>query len=70
MEKKDYFLSCLLVESLADIETHFIDKETGKNEDKRNIDKLLKDEKIKYRLFYQALEIELQKVLKDVYGIR
>ena len=69
MEKKDYFLSCLLVESLADIETHFIDKETGKNEDKRNILKLLKDEKIKYR-FYQALEIELQKVLKDVYGIR
>ena len=68
MKKQDYFLRCLLVESLADIGTHFTDKKTGKSEDKITITMLLKDEKIKYR-FYQALENELQKVLKDVYGI-
>lgn len=68
MKKQDYFLRCLLVETLANIGTHFIDKETGKSEDKITVTMLLKDEKIKDR-FYQVLESELQKVLKDVYGI-
>lgn len=67
MNQKDYFLKHLLVESLGDIETHFINKETGENEDNQTIKELLKNEKIKNR-FYRALEIELQEVLKEVYG--
>lgn len=65
MKKQDYFLRCLLVESLTDIRIHFIDNETGKNEDKKIINVLLKNEKIKNR-FYGVLEIELQKILKEV----
>lgn len=45
MKKQDYFLRCLLVENLTNIGTHFIDKETGKSEDKITVTMLLKDEK-------------------------
>ena len=65
MKKQDYFLRCLLVETLANIGTHFIDKETGKNDDKKILNDLLKNEEIKNR-FYGMLESELQEVLKEV----
>ena len=51
MKKQDYFLHCLLVETLANIGTHFIDNETGKSDDKKIINDLLKNEEIKNRFY-------------------
>ena len=68
MEKQDYFLKNLLVESLGDLGINFINKETGENENNEIIKELLRDEKIKDRL-YLVLDDELEKVLKEKYGI-
>lgn len=68
MKKQDYFLKNVLIECLADIGTNFINKETGKNENSEIIKELLRDEKIKDRL-YLALDDELEKILKEKYGI-
>ncbi|MEE1475749.1 hypothetical protein [Fusobacterium sp.] len=68
MKKQDYFLKCVLLESLGDIGVNFVNKETGKSENNDIIKELLKDEQIKDRL-YLALEDELTKVLKEKYGI-
>ena len=64
MKKQDYFLKCVLLESLENIGTSFKNKETGESENSE----ILKDEKIKYN-FYEAIEEELSRVLKEKYGI-
>lgn len=68
MKKQDYFLKCVLLESLENIGTSFKNKETGESENSEIIKELLKDEKIKYN-FYEAIEEELSRVLKEKYGI-
>lgn len=68
MKKQDYFLKNVLIECLADIGTNFINKETGENENNEIIKELLRDEQIKNRLF-SVLEDELEKILKEKYGI-
>ena len=67
MEKQDYFLKNLLVESLGDLGINFINKETGENENNEIIKELLRDKQIKNRLF-SVLEDELEKVLKEKHG--
>ena len=68
MKKQDYFLKCVLLESLENIGTSFKNKETGENENSEIIKELLRDEKIKYN-FYEVIEEELSRVLKEKYGI-
>lgn len=68
MKKQDYFLKCVLLESLGNIGTSFKNKETGKSENSEIIKELLRDEEIKNRL-YSVLEDELTEILKEKYGI-
>lgn len=68
MKKQDYFLKCVLLESLENIGTSFKNKETGESENSEIIKELLRDEKIKYN-FYEVIEEELSRVLKEKYGI-
>lgn len=68
MRKQDYFLKCVLLESLRDIGVNFINKETGKRENTEIIKEILQDEKLKDRL-YLVLDDELEKILKEKYGI-
>ena len=68
MKKQDYFLKNLLVESLGDLGINFINKETGESENNEIIKELLRDEKIKYN-FYEVIEEELSRAIKEKYGI-
>jgi hypothetical protein len=68
MKKQDYFLKCVLLESLENIGTSFKNKETGENENSEIIKELLRDEKIKYN-FYEVIEEELSRAIKEKYGI-
>ena len=68
MKKQDYFFKCVLLESLGDIGVNFVNKETGERENNDIIKELLRDEKIKNRL-YSVLEDELIEILKEKYGI-
>lgn len=68
MKKQDYFLKNLLVESLGDLGINFINKETGESKNNEIIKELLRDEKIKYN-FYEVIEEELSRAIKEKYGI-
>lgn len=68
MKKQDYFLKCVLLESLENIGTSFKNKETGESENSEIIKELLRDEKIKYN-FYEVIEEELSRAIKEKYGI-
>jgi hypothetical protein len=68
MEKQDYFLKNLLVESLGDLGINFINKETGESENNEIIKELLRNENIKDN-FYKVIEEELSRAIKEKYGI-